>query len=266
MAILEHFRAPDCSFVFPFLPAELDDQDELDISHEALIRQWPRLCDPGVDRNSVPKGCVHREFHDGLIWRSLAVQAEGYAANAKNLLSAATTEQRLPWFRKVELRPGWTSRHALADRRGDPAAVDRQWHNVSAMMKASAKNLERERMLTRRLRRSRNASVGLLVLAILSALLNGILYIDARGARQETKRQYVTWVDRVVVPLLRQSCSRYHRPGSQQLERCAESLRREYSRSLEFTTGRALSAQPTFGTGQAVAPGPPSAAPNDGRR
>ncbi|MDR3537467.1 MAG: hypothetical protein P4L71_13300 [Acetobacteraceae bacterium] len=41
--VVNVFRAPGCSFVVPSWPMPLDDHTILDITHEALIRQWDKL-------------------------------------------------------------------------------------------------------------------------------------------------------------------------------------------------------------------------------
>ena len=44
------FRGPDCSFLTPFHPEKIDANGSLDITHEALIRQWSRLRDWAEDK------------------------------------------------------------------------------------------------------------------------------------------------------------------------------------------------------------------------
>ena len=189
LALIDAFRAPDCSFICPYQPAPIDDGDELDISHEALIRQWPRMCDTGIDPTTGrPNGWVYREFFSGLVWQSLVVQAMAYAENPDHLLSVATTEQRLPWFRRIEVRPGWTRRHALSER-GDAASSAEEWRNVKAMMDASGRNLAQQQGMIGRLRRVRNGSLLFLVLALGAFVVSFGLYLRLANTERELAKQ-----------------------------------------------------------------------------
>jgi hypothetical protein len=74
VAVVEAFRAPGCSFITSQPPRPLTDGSEIDISHEALIRRWPRLANDCRDHaTGEPVGWVWREFEDGLRWRGLSV-------------------------------------------------------------------------------------------------------------------------------------------------------------------------------------------------
>ena len=58
----------------------------IDISHEALIRCWRKIADE-------KDGWLQREFRDGLIWKTLRMQAQ-----RARRLSAAATETRDAWL------------------------------------------------------------------------------------------------------------------------------------------------------------------------
>ena len=75
----------------------------IDIGHEALVRCWAKLCDPRT-------GWLVREVRDGLIWRSLLVQAESFEANRQNVLSETTTEERQQWL--AGHNAAWAARHS----------------------------------------------------------------------------------------------------------------------------------------------------------
>jgi hypothetical protein len=81
-AILEPFRTESASFVTPYAPAPLLAATVVDIGHEALIRCWKRLSNPGT-------GWHAQEIGDGLIWRALLTQAESYERDPASLLGAA---------------------------------------------------------------------------------------------------------------------------------------------------------------------------------
>ncbi len=90
-SIIDLFRADGVSFLTPYFPAKIDERTIIDISHEALIRWWNRVAEP-------QDGWLKREFDDGLIWRSLKVEAEEFQGNRRHLLSAAATRQRREWL------------------------------------------------------------------------------------------------------------------------------------------------------------------------
>ena len=168
LGIIDAFRGPDCNFISPYLPAEIDDSTEMDISHEALIRQWDRLSDQRLEASTNrPLGWIYREFQDGLIWRALAVQAEAFLQDRKRVLSAAAAEQRLPWFDGMSKRQPWIGRYAEADGGGE-GKVERQWRAVALLMRASRKNLDREKGILSRVKRIRNVGF---VFAALSSIL-----------------------------------------------------------------------------------------------
>jgi hypothetical protein len=250
LAIIDPFRAPDCTFISPYLPESIGDDDELDISHEALIRQWPRLCGGGIDKTSRPTGWVYREFHDGLVWRSLAVQAEEFSHNPDHLLSVATTEQRLPWFREIKLRSRWTRRHALAERRHDMAVAEKQWKNVEAMMAASERNLKREHSIVGRLRLSRNVS---LIFAVIAMVAIGISFSTWRALAKANEDKIRANEDKIrsselTNAALQQTsqglivgfCSQRHPGGGLPFNMCRDTLTQSMQQDFAFRL-RALS-------------------------
>ena len=123
-AILDRLRQPSVSFITPYVPVPIDAGTTIDISHEALIRRWQRIADKET-------GWLQQEFRDGLIWQSLVVQSEAFAANPQNFLSEATTETRGKWL---------TGRsEAWAKRYGD------KWAEVAELLAASRREVERQR-------------------------------------------------------------------------------------------------------------------------
>ena len=122
--VLEAFRRPGVSFVTPFFPKAIELETEIDVSHEALIRNWKRISDR-------PDGWLHKEFRDGNTWRALRVWAEIFATNPAHLLAEATTEARSDWIR------GRTEAWAL--RYGN------KWSEVQRLLEASRNEIYRKR-------------------------------------------------------------------------------------------------------------------------
>jgi formylglycine-generating enzyme required for sulfatase activity len=102
--IIEAFRRDGVSFVTPYGDQPIADNTVIDISHEALIRCWNKLADPD-------SGWLTHEFNDGLIWRSLLVEAEGFAADKRRVLSPATTAERWKWWQHRHVNAAWAQRY-----------------------------------------------------------------------------------------------------------------------------------------------------------
>ena len=99
--IVDGFRAEGVSFLRPYGTEPIADDEPMDISHEALIRCWRRIA--GDD------GWLEREFRNGLVWRSLLVQADSFERDPSNVLSPATAEERNAWLRRRNA--AWAERY-----------------------------------------------------------------------------------------------------------------------------------------------------------
>lgn len=195
-SILDVFRDPEFSLVMPYLSESLDENSVISVSHEALLRQWQRITDSGFDENAQPIGLAYREFQDGMIWRALSVQAQVFAHDRSSVLGPAATEQRLPWYREIERRPGWIRRYMLQGVPGAREEEQAKWLEVAEFMKASKANLEREynklkaeQELVHRLRRNQKlllalAAAVVLLIALVAALA---LYINNQRAKADVE-------------------------------------------------------------------------------
>ena len=125
--VVDAFRVEGVSFMRPYGTETIDLDDYVDISHEALIRCWARVADP-------TDGWLIREFKNGLVWRSLVVQADSFDVDASNVLSPATSEERHRWLKRRN--PAWCERYGG----GWPRVVAL----VEASMAARAREMQRE--------------------------------------------------------------------------------------------------------------------------
>jgi tetratricopeptide (TPR) repeat protein len=195
-AIIEAFRGPERSFLTPYPPQPLEDNTEIDVSHEALIRRWHRLSDRSRDSTSSQRaGWLWREFEDGQRWRALVVQAQAFRDDSSATLSPATTEAYLPWWPKHTA--AWATRYA--SNREDAAA---EYQDVAALWEASKVALEQERTRLERERRLRKRAqlgtciaLGLLALTLIA--LTGIawFYHEASAQRYIAERNYRLAID-----------------------------------------------------------------------
>jgi formylglycine-generating enzyme required for sulfatase activity len=103
-AIIDALRRDGVSFLTPYPPQPIDETTPIDIGHEALIRCWYRISNPR-------DGWLKREFDDGLIWRSLLVEARSFERDNRRVLSPASIEERWDWWREQKLNSSWAERY-----------------------------------------------------------------------------------------------------------------------------------------------------------
>jgi hypothetical protein len=140
-AVIEAFRSAGCDFLTTDPPGTLTEDSKIDISHEALIRRWQRLCDPARDPASKePVGWMWREFEDGQRWRALAVQGRLFRDDASRsaTLSPATTEAYGSWW--TAHSAAWAARYAR-----DAESASAEYEEVQKLWQASQQALEQER-------------------------------------------------------------------------------------------------------------------------
>lgn len=126
--IIEALRCDGVSFLTPYPPQPIADATPIDIGHEALIRCWNRLADP-------QNGWLKREFDDGLVWRSLVVEARSFERSKRRVLSPATTAERSEWWRERKVNATWAERYG-----GNFALVEK-------LIAASRRNARREQRI-----------------------------------------------------------------------------------------------------------------------
>lgn len=121
---LDAFRADGVSFLTPHDPFPLDDDELIDISHEALIRCWHKIADP-------VQGWLFKEFMDGLIWRTLLVEADSFERNPGNVIAPDITDERVLWLPRHNKI--WAERYGKG------------WDCVKRLLDASAEARDRVR-------------------------------------------------------------------------------------------------------------------------
>jgi hypothetical protein len=161
--ILAAFRAEGVSFVRPYGVEPLASDQSVDISHEALIRCWDDIA-------SEKGGWLTEEFDDGLIWSALRVQCKAFKEDPKNVLSAATTEDRRKWLlgRNAE----WARRYGGG------------WDRVETLIKASVVARTVQEKAAAKAARMKYVIGAWVVTAALLALA-GLAFYDADRARKE---------------------------------------------------------------------------------
>jgi hypothetical protein len=128
--MIDPFRADGVSFLTPYGDVSIGPETLVDISHEALIRCWRKIAD---DKD----GWLQREFRDGLIWKTLRMQAQ-----RGETLAATATEARDAWLRTLP-SSRWSERY------------DDAWDDVQRLMIASRKARDEELRRKRELEEAR---------------------------------------------------------------------------------------------------------------
>lgn len=178
--LVDAFARPGRNFLV--IAASARGGEEIDISHEALIRRWRRLGDNSVDADTGQRsGWVFREFQAGLIWKALAV----FANRGETALDAETTRQWLPFFEQVERRPAWAARYFVDPLPGVAPEEQPEWKRVMALIAASRARLERD---SRAARRTLVRSWILLGIGLAVFVLVGAFVLDAMGRAQSSRK------------------------------------------------------------------------------
>ena len=114
-AVLDRFRAPNCSFLLPSLSATptLVADDRIDIGHEALLRRWKTIAgrtepiDPKTGRP--PPGWLAEEQIDGQRYHTLVSLLDGAAGGERATLD--DPERTKEWWERLPRTAGWAERY-----------------------------------------------------------------------------------------------------------------------------------------------------------
>lgn len=191
-AILDAFRRDGVSFLTPYeaMTPAIEGETVIDISHEALIRAWPRMSDKAIDDQARPVGWIEREAQDAMLWRWLAVHADFFRANPRAYLDGATTERLTAWFERIKERPDWVRPYLVKPAGKEEVTGEPEWQAVVTLLKESHDRTWLDRTMLSRWRRLGWLSVFLLVVVLLAAGAGGyMLYRMLQGERQEFRTE-----------------------------------------------------------------------------
>lgn len=96
-AVVDRYRRADTSFLLP-APGKPRDADPIDISHESLIRGWPRLT-----------AWADQEAQSAQMYRRLAASAELHAAGREDLWRGAALQYALDWRTAQRPNADWAA-------------------------------------------------------------------------------------------------------------------------------------------------------------
>lgn len=168
--LVDAFRAEGASLLRPYGNVPVEPGDQIDISHEALIRCWSKISDEKA-------GWLVREFEDGITWSALLVQCESFEKNAGNVLSPATTEERREWLRGRN--EDWAKRYGGG------------WDRVQKLMVASVAAREVQTKQEIRARRMKLFRWGFSITSVLMfvSIYSTISAIDDRKAADQARTE-----------------------------------------------------------------------------
>ncbi|HWX04900.1 MAG TPA: hypothetical protein VN065_03665 [Bradyrhizobium sp.] len=117
-AVLDQFRADDCSFIVPPLSlaptAELPDDTVIDVGHEALLRRWKRVSgDPEATGERADKrdiGWLRQEQKDGERYQFLRSCVDPDSSN-ESRLSDDQAKRYTDWWDSWKPNPDWAVRY-----------------------------------------------------------------------------------------------------------------------------------------------------------
>ena len=170
--IIDQFRKEGVSFLRPYGDEPIAPSTEIDISHEALIRCWQRLADK-------KDGWLQREFRDGLIWRTLLVQAESFAKDPTSVLSPARTEELERWVDTLPSK-AWCQRYGGG------------WTGVEQLLQASREARRRQ------IRKDRWIRWGSVAASIVFLLLTAFAFWNWQQASSARMQAESAWARAVM--------------------------------------------------------------------
>ena len=114
-AVLDRFRAPNCSFLLPSLSVSptLGQAERIDIGHEALLRRWKMIAGKADFMN--PKGgrpspgWLAQEQNDGQRYHTLASLLDGGAGSERATLD--DPERTKDWWERPPRTAAWADRY-----------------------------------------------------------------------------------------------------------------------------------------------------------
>jgi energy-coupling factor transporter ATP-binding protein EcfA2 len=114
-AVLDRFRAPNCSFLLPSLSVSptLAADERIDIGHEALLRRWKTIAgktepmDPKTGRP--PPGWLAEEQIDGQRYHTLVSLLDGAAGGERATLD--DPERTKAWWERLPRTAAWSDRY-----------------------------------------------------------------------------------------------------------------------------------------------------------
>ncbi len=231
LAIIDALRADGVSFLTPFGEEPIIETTPIDISHEALIRCWRRLADP-------KEGWLKQEFDDGLIWRSLVVEAKAFAANPQHVLTPATTDERCKWWQKRQPNEHWAARYDDSfDLVGKLLEASR---DAAERLRREAEERERAQFRERLRWRLQLAGIGvfLVVLGVAGyALSQRYFAAELREKIVTLERDFAMWEARTAREE-RERAMKDRAEAMQQRQRAVTNLTRYVARLSQETTDR----------------------------
>jgi energy-coupling factor transporter ATP-binding protein EcfA2 len=156
--LIRLFQEDDRNFLFPRLEHHQNARDFLDISHEALLRQWPRFA-----------RWLEQERQDASELERLAEQAVLHSQNAGGLLSATDLVRIAEWNRRVSVE--WARRYVKLE----------AWGNVVAYIEESKKDIKKQAWKKRWLL----AAIGIVL--VVATAISLVLMFQANAAKADAQ-------------------------------------------------------------------------------
>jgi tetratricopeptide (TPR) repeat protein len=190
-AVVNRFRADDCSFLSPLTSdvPDLAPRTRIDVGHEALLRRW-ELVSGKPDATVAPGepqqiGWLRAEERDGQVYRSLLAFAES-DSSGRPTIQANQFERRWQWWNERPRTPEWAERYG-----GGHARVVRMLDDSRIAAQAERERREaadaRERWFHRMTQVAVVVVTALLIVSLISIYMLSESYKATNAARKEAE-------------------------------------------------------------------------------
>ncbi len=161
--VVERFRRADTVFLMAVPEGPFSSNPVIDISHESLIRQWPRL-----------RVWAQQEFEASAMLKRLVEAAERHRQNQGSLWRGRDLERALGWRESIKPTTAWVGLYT----NGDSNAI---WKMAETFLDQSAEENRRDQARSRLL--IGGLRIFAIVVVVLSLLTAGIWWKSERLAR-----------------------------------------------------------------------------------
>ena len=156
--LIRLFQEDDRNFLFPRLEHHQNASDFLDISHEALLRQWPRFA-----------RWLEQERQDASELERLAEQAVLRSQKAGGLLTATDLVRIAEWNRRVSVE--WARRYVKLE----------AWGNVVAYIEESKKDVKKQAW------KKRGLLAAIVIVLVVATAISLVLMFQANAAKADAQ-------------------------------------------------------------------------------
>lgn len=179
--VINYFREPGNTFIHPFINGEdeetetLEIESVLDVTHEALIRNWSRL-----------NKWAEKEFEYFEIYKDLKKQVDRWVDNNRSkryLLSIGPLSYFETWYDECNPNKYWISRYldSSGDKKHTLKVAENILEDIKELLRRSKNNL----IVTRTVMKYGSTRIATFLAILVVLFLSSFYYIDAKKKQNE---------------------------------------------------------------------------------